>query len=68
MYETVDPPSSTQQPAPYEEVGVAREVKGSQDIKLNPNEAYGPILRNNIQTSPNSYGISTSSLVKFVAI
>ena len=52
MYETVDDPSHT--PAPYEEV---REVKRSQDIQLTSNEAYGPILRENIQTTPNTaYG------------
>ena len=44
-------------PVPYEEVGVAREVKRSQDIQLTSNEAYGPILKDNIQTSPNTaYG------------
>ena len=52
MYETVNDPSHT--PAPYEEV---REVKRSQDIQLTSNEAYGPILRENIQTTPNTaYG------------
>ena len=52
MYETVDDPSHT--PAPYEEV---REVKRSQDIQLTSNEAYGPILRENIQTTPiTAYG------------
>ena len=52
MYETVDDPSHT--PATYEEV---REVKRSQDIQLTSNEAYGPILRENIQTTPNTaYG------------
>ena len=57
MYEIVDPPSSTQPPVTYEEVGVAREVKRSQDIQLTSNEAYGPILKDNIQTSPNTaYG------------
>ena len=57
MYEIVDPPSSTQPPVTYEEVGVAREVKRSQDIQLTSNEAYGPILKDNIQTLPNTaYG------------
>ena len=54
MYETVDPPSSTHIPAPYEEVGVVTEVKSSQDIQLTANEAYGPILKGTIQTTPNS--------------
>ena len=40
MYETVDPPSSTHIPAPYEEVGVATEVKSSRDIQLTANEAW----------------------------
>ena len=53
MYESVDPPSSTQPPVTYEEVGVAREVKRSQDIQLTSNDAYGPILKDNIQASPN---------------
>ena len=57
MYETVDPPSSTHIPAPYEEVGVAIKVKSSQGIQLTANEAYGPILKGTIQTTPNSaYG------------
>ena len=34
MYETVDPPSSTHIPAPYEEVGVVTGVKNSRDIQL----------------------------------
>ena len=42
------PTSSSPPPLPppvtYEEVGVATEVKRSQDIQLTPNEAYGPIL------------------------
>ena len=55
------PTSSSPPPLPppvtYEEVGVAREVKRSQDIQLTSNEAYGPILKDNIQTSPNTaYG------------
>ena len=55
------PTSSSPPPLPppvtYEEVGVAREVKRSQDIQLISNEAYGPILKDNIQTSPNTaYG------------
>ena len=54
MYETVDQPSSTHIPAPYEEVGV---VKSSRDIQLTANEAYGPILKGTIKTTPNSaYG------------
>ena len=57
MHETVDPPSSTHIPAPYEEVGVVTEVKSSRDIQLTANEAYGPILKGTIQTTPNSaYG------------
>ena len=36
---------------------MTREVKRSQDIQLTSNEAYGPILRDNIQTSSNTaYG------------
>ena len=55
------PTSSSPPPLPppvtYEEVGVTREVKRSQDIQLTSNEAYGPILKGNIQTSPNTaYG------------
>ena len=55
------PTSSSPPPLPppvtYEEVGVAREVKRSQDIQLTSNEAYGPILKDNIETSPNTaYG------------
>ena len=54
------PPSSSPPPLPppvtYEEVGVAREVKRSQDIQLTSNEAYGPILKNNIQTPNEAYG------------
>ena len=59
MYEIVDPPSSTQPPVTYEEVGVAREVKRLQDIQMTSNQAgaYGSILKDNIQTSPNTaYG------------
>ena len=57
MYETVDPPSSTHIPAPYEEVGVVTEVKSSGDIHLTANEAYGPILKGIFQTTLNSaYG------------
>ena len=52
------PTSSSPPPLPppvtYEEVGVSREVKRSQDIQLTSNEAYGPIQKNNIQTSPNT--------------
>ena len=44
-------------PVTYEEVGVAREVKSSQDIQLTSNEAYGPTLQDNIPTSHNTaYG------------
>ena len=54
VYEVVDPLSSIQ---PYEVVGVAREVKSSQDIQLTSNEAYGPISKDNIPTSRNTaYG------------
>ena len=52
-------PSSPPLPPPvtYEEVGVAREVKSSQDIQLTSNEAYGPTLQDNIPTSHNTaYG------------
>ena len=44
-------------PVTYEEVGVAREVKSSQDIQLTSNEAYGPTLQDNIPISHNTaYG------------
>ena len=47
------PTSSSPPPLPppvtYEEVGVAREVKRSQNIQLTSNEAYGPIQKDNIQ-------------------
>ena len=52
-------PSSSAPPAvTYEEVGVAREVnKGSQDIQLTSNEAYGPVQSRDIQTTQNTaYG------------
>ena len=56
VYEVVDPLSSIQPPVTYEEVGVAREVKSSQDIQLASNEAYGPV-KDNIPTSRNTaYG------------
>ena len=56
VYEVVDPLSSIQPPVTYEIVGLAREVKSSQDILLTSNEAYGPI-HNNIPTSHNTaYG------------
>ena len=58
VYEVVDPLSSIQPPVTYEEVGVAREVKSSQDIQLTSNEAYGPIHKDNIPTSRNTaYGL-----------
>ena len=57
VYEVVDPLSSIQPPVTYEVVGVAREVKSSQDIQLTSNEAYGPINKDNIPTSHNTaYG------------
>ena len=57
VYEVVDPLSSIQPPVAYEEVGVATEVKSSQDIQLTSNEAYGPIHKDNIPTSHNTaYG------------
>ena len=41
----------------YEEVCVAGEVERSHDIQLTSNEAYGPIDKDNIQTSHNTaYG------------
>ena len=51
-------PSSSAPPAvTYEEVGVAREVKRSQDIQLTSNEAYGPVQSRDIQTTQNTaYG------------
>ena len=46
------PPAAT-----YEEVGVAGEVKGSHEIQLTSNEAYGHLNKNNIPISPNTaYG------------
>ena len=51
------PSSSTPQAVTYEEVGVAREVKRSQDIQLTSNEAYGPVQSRDIQTTQNTaYG------------
>ena len=51
------PSSSTPPAVTYEEVGVAREVKRSQDIQLTSNEAYGPVQSRDIQTSQNTaYG------------
>ena len=51
------PSSSTPPAVTYEEVGVAREVKRSQDIKLTSNEAYGPVQSRDIQTTQNTaYG------------
>ena len=35
----------------YEEVGMAGEVKRSQNIQLIFNEAYGPFVKDRIQTS-----------------
>ena len=50
-------PSSTPPAVTYEEVGVAREVKRSQDIQLTSNEAYGPVQSRDIQTTQNTaYG------------
>ena len=56
-----DPSSPSPPPLPppvtYEEVGVAREVKSSQDIQLTSNEAFGSTLQDNIPTSHNTaYG------------
>ena len=52
------PTSSSPPPLPppvtYEEVGVAREAKNSQDIQLISNEAYGPIHKGNTFTSHNT--------------
>ncbi|CAI8000451.1 hypothetical protein GBAR_LOCUS2940 [Geodia barretti] len=52
------PTSSSPPPLPppvtYEEVGAAREVKSSEYIQLTPNEAYGPVLNDNIPTSHNT--------------
>ena len=49
--------SSTPQAVTYEEVGVAREVKRSQDIQLTSNKAYGPVQSRDIQTTQNTaYG------------
>ena len=44
-------------PVTYEEVGVSEEVKGTHNIQLQSNEAYGPTHKDNIHTSPNTaYG------------
>ena len=48
------PTPSPPPPVTYEEVGVARKVKRSQDFQLTSNEAYGPIQKDNIHTSPNT--------------
>ena len=41
----------------YEEVGMSGEVKSTHNIQLKSNEAYGPIHKDNIHTSPNTaYG------------
>ena len=53
--------ASTSPPLPpavtYEEVGMSGEVKSTHKIQLKSNEAYGPIHKDNIQTSPNTaYG------------
>ena len=49
--------SSTPPTGTYEEVGVVREVKRSQDIQLTSNEAYGPVQTRDIQTIQNTaYG------------
>ena len=44
------PPSSAD--PMYEEVGVAGEAKSSQEIQLNFNEAYGPVVKGSIQILP----------------
>ena len=51
---TSSSPPSLPPPVTYEEVDITREVESSQDIQLISNEAYGPILRDNIQTSRNT--------------
>ena len=44
-------------PATYEDVGMAGEVDKSHDIQLTSNEAYGPLHKTNILTTPNAaYG------------
>ena len=41
----------------YEELGVVGEVKRSQEIQLIFNEAYGPVVKDSIQTSADcAYG------------
>ena len=42
-----------------EEVGVAMEVKSSQDIQLTYNEAYGPILKGTAIHCPWTSGLVT---------
>ena len=44
-------------PATYEEVDMAGEVDVSHDIQLTSNEAYGPLKKTTIITTPNAaYG------------
>ena len=44
-------------PATYEDVGMAGKVDKSHDIQLTSNEAYGPLHKTNILTTPNAaYG------------
>lgn len=51
------PQSPTQLSVIYEEVDVIRDVKTTQDIQLMSNEAYGPLHKDNVPTSPNdAYG------------
>ena len=38
----------------YEEVGMKKEDKTSHDIQLTANEAYAPLQKGSIQTSPNT--------------
>ena len=41
----------------YEDVGVSGEVKSTHNIQVKSNEAYGPVHKDNIHTSPNTaYG------------
>ena len=58
------PQSPTQLSVIYEEVDVIRDVKTTQDVQLMSNEAYGPLHKDNVPTSPNAaYG-----QVKFIVL
>ena len=66
MVSSVSPSSSEAvEEAIYNEVGVVKEVKSSKDINVVYNEAYGPIRRDNVPTTPNTaYGKITHGGLK----